>query len=377
MSATIAIIAPVILLIVVILASLFLSNRLAIYFNYLSIKKWRIILLVAVIGSIASMLVFTTTAHWAGRYVFMLSSVIIGFMLYLLLSTLFFELTGLILPIKTRIRAYLSLSVAAMICIYGSWNAARPMVKEVTIPVAGLQKEIRAIHLTDIHLGNFRGKRFLDKVVKKVSELQPNVIFHTGDLFDAKVPLHHNTLAAFGTLNIPHFFVEGNHDIEAGRQEVFDLLDSQGINILENEIVQYNNLQIIGLKYMLADSMSFDIHTSEEKETIAEVLERLPIEADSPTIVLHHSPMGLQYAQEHGVELMLSGHTHGGQMWPLTYIAQWLFVYNNGLYQFEDLTVYTSQGIGTMFSLMRIGTRSEITLLKLIPVNNRQNKLNI
>ncbi len=374
MNPSLAIIAPISLLILVILAGLFLASRLNLYFGILSLNQWRLLTYGLVFGSLISMIAFTTTPLLIGRAIFMFSSLSVGLVLFFLIGVLVVEAFHLALPISPKLRGMISLSFAILMCSYGIWNASRPVVKKVTIPISGLTEKIRAVHLTDIHLGNFRGKRFLDRVIQKTRELEPEVIFHTGDLFDAKAPMNENTLASFGNMDAPHFFVEGNHDIEVGLQEVFDLASEQNFTILENEISAFRGLQIVGLKYMLADTASFDIHASAEKETIADVLARLPIDEHKPTIALHHSPMGFQYAEKHGVDLMLAGHTHGGQIWPLTYIANSIFPYNRGLFRYENLAIYVSEGIGTMFTPMRIGTQSEITLLELVPPVNEIKK---
>lgn len=113
--------------------------------------------------------------------------------------------------------------LASLLTIYGAWNAYTIKVKEVIIPIKGLTQEIRAVHITDVHLGNFRGKREVDKIVRKIKELNPDVVFNTGDMFDSKAHFGEgkDVLSAFRTLNMPHNnFVYGNHDEHVGVEEV-------------------------------------------------------------------------------------------------------------------------------------------------------------
>jgi len=84
-------------------------------------------------------------------------------------------------------------------------------------------------------------------------------------------------------------------------------------------------------------------------------------------VLLHHSPDGIKYANQHGVDLYLAGHTHAGQLFPIKYIAKLIFDYNKGLRDYNGTKIYVSQGAGTFGPPMRVGTISELTLLKLKP----------
>ncbi|WDF66941.1 metallophosphoesterase [Sphingobacterium oryzagri] len=256
-----------------------------------------------------------------------------------------------------------------MLSIYGVWNAYTIQVKELTIPVVGLKREIRAVHITDAHLGNFRGKDEVEKIVRKIKELHPEIVFNTGDMFDSKSHFTdgNDVLEAFRSLNAPHYFVYGNHDEQVGIEEVIKQMKSANAIVLQNEISFFGELQIIGLNNMLADRHTFDIHSTAASETIADVMHELEIKQDAPTIVLHHRPDGVKYMQQKDVDLLLAGHTHGGQLFPFTFIAKLMFGYNNGLYRNGTMQIYVSEGTGTIFTPIRLGTKSELTLLKLIP----------
>jgi predicted MPP superfamily phosphohydrolase len=86
-----------------------------------------------------------------------------------------------------------------------------------------------------------------------------------------------------------------------------------------------------------------------------------------PTVLLHHSPDGIQYANQHGVNLYLAGHTHAGQLFPVKYIAHLFFDYNKGLHDFKGTKMFVSQGVGTFGPPMRVGTKSEIVVITLKP----------
>ncbi|MDL2296904.1 metallophosphoesterase [Bacteroidales bacterium OttesenSCG-928-B11] len=242
-------------------------------------------------------------------------------------------------------------------------------MKEITIPIKGLTKEIRAIHLTDVHLGNLRGKKTVEQIVQKIDKLNPDVVFNTGDMFDGRMHFTNgnDVLSAFQTMRAPHYFVYGNHDQHVGVNEVITRMKSGNINVLLNEIAYFGELQIIGLNNMLPDNHTFDPHTTDTSQTIEKTLNGLDIKENLPAIVLHHRPDGVKYMQEEGVDLLLAGHTHAGQIFPFTFIAKLMFGYNSGLYQYENMAIYVSEGIGTIFAPVRLGTRSEMTLMRLVP----------
>jgi len=132
-------------------------------------------------------------------------------------------------------------------------------------------------------------------------------------------------------------------------------------------MTRFGELQIIGLNNMLPDKDSFDMHTTADSGTIADVLNGLEIEENRPTIVLHHRPDGVNYMQEKGADLLLAGHTHAGQIFPFTFIAKLMFGYNRGFYRYETMDILVSEGTGTIFAPVRLGTRSEMVLVRLVP----------
>ncbi len=177
-------------------------------------------------------------------------------------------------------------------------------------------------------------------------------------------------LKPFETLNIPHYFVYGNHDEHVGVKQVTQLVEKSGATVLMNEIAYFKDLQIVGLNNMLADSNALDLHATNHTETVETILNELDIKENHPTLILHHRPAGVKFMDNKGAQLLLAGHTHAGQMFPFTLIAKWMFGYNKGHYKYNNLHIYVSEGVGTIFSPIRFGTGSEITLLRLIPVKN-------
>lgn len=347
-------------------ASVYLGGRFHAHLPEVSRWGWTLILVTASLGALFGMIGFAVTPRRTGRFLFCASSLLIGFLLYLVFASLLVQLAGLVFDIDPQTSGYLSLALTAVILVYGVVNASILRTTHLTIPIKGLQEEIRAVHVSDVHLGHFRGKRHLDKIIKRINQLSPDVVFNTGDLFDSRSGLGATRLNGLRQISAPHFFVEGNHDVHVGANVIKDLLRAEKVHVLENEVTHFGPLQIIGLNHMQADSNSFDVHV-DGKQTIEQTLLQLPINKQAPTIVLHHVPSGVRYVQQAGADLYLAGHTHGGQIFPLTLVAKLMFGYNNGLYHFQGLPIYVSDGAGTMFTPMRIGTRSEITVINLVP----------
>lgn len=328
------------------------------------------------------------TTGWLMHGVCLASSVLVGVLVWLLLSSLATDLVlwglkqfpkvregagflfspkgfGLIAGTLTLVLSVVSLAVSAV-----------PRVKEVEVVLPKLKEPVKAVQFSDVHLGHFRGNRHLQRLVDMANGTGADVAFITGDLFESWYNFSPETLDPLRNLKMPVFFVEGNHDGYVDAAAVKEMVRSAGVKVLENETVLWpvpgtsDTLQIIGLDMMNADSRSHNMHASAREETIESTLAQLPLSNAFPTIMLHHCPVGAEYAEKAGVGLYLSGHTHGGQFFPLTYINDAAFKYNRGLYRVgESATqIYVSVGSGTFGPPMRLGTRGEVTLINLVGV---------
>jgi len=288
-------------------------------------------------------------------------------LIFFLFSLVVIDVLNLIFKFNPKIRRLLSIGLGVLFAVYGLWNAHTVKVKEITIPIKGLTHEIRAVHISDVHLGNYWGKRQMDKIVGNIKTLNPDVIFHTGDLFDSKAHFGEgkDVLSAFRSLNVPHYFVNGNHDIIVEEQEVKNQLKKANATVLYNEIANFGELQIIGLNNMQSDENSFDPSTQSGTETIKSVLENMIIDNNRPSIVLHHRPDGMKYMHEKGIDLFLAGHTHAGQMFPFS-----LFLKINfgkfSYFKYETMDIHVSEGTGAVIPI-RFGTNNIIALIRLVP----------
>ncbi len=357
----------VIFLSIIVLANIYLARRFGFYFGVENLRTLYILFAGTTVFMIGGLAGFTNSVSFAGTILYKIAAVIMGFVLYLLIINLLIDLLSLFVKIKPLTHGLISLTITTLISVFGILNAYNTRVKAIEIPIAGLSEEITLMHLTDIHIGHFRGVKFLGNLVKQTNNLKPDIVVITGDLFDGKVRLKQEILEPLKQLDAPAFFVEGNHDGYTGVEKVKELVRNTGVRVLENEVFEVAGIQLAGLNHMLPDSTTVGMHATLSRATIKNILPTLSIKKDIPSLLLHHSPDGIQYAAEEGIDLYLAGHTHAGQLFPVTLINDLIFKYNKGLHSYNGTKIYVSPGAGTFGPPMRIGTRSEITFIKLVP----------
>jgi predicted MPP superfamily phosphohydrolase len=349
---------------------IYLSRRLAWYFNYKRIRHLYIGFSAATIFMILGIGVFSGASSLLSSVLYAMAAFLMGILLYLLLCIILLHLVQVFLEIPGKKFGIIALVLTLSICVGGAWNAYSPRVTEVEVPLDGLEKEIRAIQISDIHIGHLIGGRFMQKIVDKCMEQDPDLVFITGDLFDNRSNLSRAPLAPLADFNVPVYFVEGNHDKYTGSDKVKQYLREMNVRVLENEMANQDGIQIIGLDHVIPENWAYKMHMSTGGNSIGEVLMDIKVSPDEPIILLHHSPDGIQFAREKGVDLYLAGHTHGGQIFPVNYIGELSFDYNRGLHDYYGTRIFVSQGVGTWGPPMRVGTKSEIALIKLIPDRN-------
>lgn len=323
----------------------------------------------AILLSLSSMLLspMPFTANHFMNILVVFFAYLLSFLLIFLLSLLVSDVLKLIFRFKKKTFLSILISFTTILFLYTTINAFCIQTKETQIQLPHLAKEIKAVHLSDIHLGHFRGEKHLRKIVNKVNELNPDIIFITGDLVESHYNSDIQTLQPIKDLNAPVYFVDGNHDAQVGVEKLKNNLREIGVRVLENEFVDTLGLRIIGLEYMRPNKQTSDPLSVAERKTIQTIIPTIPVLDTLPTIVLHHTPLGSEYVSKAGADLYLCGHTHGGQIFPLTLINDKNFVYNRGLYKKDRLQIYVSQGSGTFGIPLRLGTNPEITVLKLQP----------
>lgn len=345
----------------------FLASRFRQYCGLASIKLPLAILLWSFTLSCAGFAGFLHSTSTLGSAIHQLCALLMGGFIQLILATLLVELVRKIIAFPPKFAGVTVILLSLTLSGYGVYNAKQLRVTERTIGIAGLTAPLRVVHLTDTHLGHFRSAKELQAIVEQVNALNPDLVLHTGDLIDSRVHLADGVLAPLAQIKAPMFFVDGNHDLDTDVLTISDQLKQLGVRFLNNEIVDFKGVQIVGLRYMQADDKAFRSQLKPRTLTVKAVLQQLAIDDNKPSILMHHAPRGTAYAQQAGIDLYLAGHTHGGQLFPFNFIADLLFEYNAGLFDLKGMKINIPYGTGTYATPMRLGTRSELVVLNLVP----------
>jgi uncharacterized protein len=287
------------------------------------------------------------------RIFYTLASAWMGISFYLLTIMGIYWIVSFFIKIPGEMAGIIIITISAVLSGYSILNSNYIEVKELKIPLKGLKRGFKAVQLSDIHIGSIRNSGYLNKVVEKTNEIDPEVIFITGDMVDGSAKLHTHTFSAINKLKAPVFFIIGNHEAYEGLDEVFRVLNGVDMEILRDQMVEFNGIQIIGVEY------------SFERNHMETVLSKIKLDPDKPSIVLYHTPTELVASAEAGIGLQLSGHTHAGQMLPFNYLVRLMFRYMKGIYKYKDTYLYVSPGTGTWGPPMRLGSRCEITIIDL------------
>lgn len=255
-------------------------------------------------------------------------------------------------------------SVIALVLIYvsyGIFSAFNPQVKHISVKIENLPdtwKGKTAVHISDVHLGHILKADFLHGIVGRINDLDPEIVFITGDLFDGMdgdlagiaKPLE-NIKAPWGM-----FYVTGNHETYLGVEKAFAAIKDTGIKVLNDEEVNIKGMQIIGVSYPERGV----------SKNIGDAINSIDsYDPDLPSILLYHSPVQIQRVRETGIDFQLSGHTHKGQLFPLRLITWLIYMgYDYGLHTEGNYSIYTSSGVGVWGPTMRTAATPEIVVIK-------------
>ncbi|MGZ3446568.1 MAG: metallophosphoesterase [Myxococcaceae bacterium] len=256
--------------------------------------------------------------------------------------------------------------VAAGFSAYGVRRAfAPPSIDEFAVRIPRLHRAfdgLRIVQVSDIHIGDVLGREFLQDMVRRCNALKPDLVAVTGDLVDGHVDRIGSTIAEIQGLRsrFGSYFITGNHEFYSGDVAWCAALEQMGLTVLRNRTVTLRDgdaqLDLVGV----------DDYGQREQprgwDLDAAVAGRDP---ERPAVLLAHQPRAVEEGLAKGIGLQLSGHTHGGQLFPITGLVSALWTYSAGLYRVGEGHVYVHRGTGFWGPPMRIGSPPEIAAITL------------
>ena len=271
-------------------------------------------------------------------------------------------------PAWVPVGALVAVSVGVLITALG------PHVRRVDIPVEGLAPELDGLQIaqiSDLHVGPTMRRAYVQRVVNMTRQLSPDLIALTGDIVDGSVSRRAAQVAPLQALASDRaFFVLGNHDYYSGAAPWTAHFEAMGFRVLRNSHV---TVERGGARLVIGGVIDFAARMSDRE---ARPRPDLATDGDARPafrLLLAHNPKIAPAAEQAGFDLQLSGHTHAGQFFPWTFVIHLVHgPHAAGLSRRGRLWVYTSAGTGTWGPPVRLGTRPEITLLRIVAVNGRE-----
>ena len=233
-----------------------------------------------------------------------------------------------------------------------------PVVQSYEVRLPGLSDEMDGkvlVALADLHLGSLIGKRWLAARVDQIREEQPDLIVLLGDLFEGHGQPQEGVLPILRRLSAPLgiWAVTGNHEFHGGDNKSIDLMNAAGFRLLRNRWVEVRP----GFILAGVDDLTAKYRAGREGDFISQAL------ADRPpgvTVLLSHTPWQVDQAASIDTNLMLSAHTHGGQIWPFSYLTRRVYPLVGGRYEVGGMPVIVCRGTGTWGPRMRLWRPGEI-----------------
>jgi predicted MPP superfamily phosphohydrolase len=326
---------------------------------WLSSKKGKIIVFLSLIlisaGFIGTFIALNFYNNLTLRLLYLLCAILIGWLFYLtIVGILFRFITFFKWPINREKLAIIGVYIATLLFIIGLIYSIWPRVRTVEIKIDNLPDQWRGqkiVQISDLHLGSIHGVNFLRRIINKVDNLNPDYLFITGDLFDG----HPGQVSKIGpelknlTVTKKVIFIPGNHDKYLGLDKFSTYLEQANILSLVDRAVTIDGLEIIGYDFL-----------NKEWRSGRQIQDLRPYEGQT-RLLLNHTPTEIDEAKNLNINLQLSGHSHRGQMWPVSFLTRLIYgKYQYGLHTEGSYSIYTTSGIGSWGPPLRTFNRPEI-----------------
>jgi predicted MPP superfamily phosphohydrolase len=315
---------------------------------------------------------FSSLLVWIGSFW-------LGAMVYFLLFSVFFDIIRAVnyffpfYSTESRLR-YSELKFFLFICVLsavfvivfiGFINARIPRIKklEIKIPKPSGFETLKIAMASDIHLGTIVSRLMIEKIVKLINSLEADIVLLPGDVVDEDIGpvIKQNLGETLRKIKSKYgvYAITGNHEYIGGVEPACKYLEEHGITMLRDACVLIENeIYIVG-----REDRSIKQFSGKLRKPLKEIMNG--IDKSKPLILMDHQPVKLIEAEENGVDLQLSGHTHHGQLWPFNFITKKVYGLSRGYRVKGSTQYYVSCGVGTWGPPIRTGNKPEIINIEL------------
>lgn len=291
------------------------------------------------------------------RTMFNIGSIWLLFTLYMVIALIITDLVHLAVP-SFRGGFWIALVAVGALLGYGHWRYLHPRVVELDLtierPIEG--GEMKIVAVSDVHLGEGTGRTKLRRYVDMINAQQPDVVLIAGDLIDNSVVpvVRDKMLDEMDRIDVPIYLALGNHEYISDLAKVEALLSNSSVRLLRDSIATLpNGVQLVGR----------DDRSNRHRKPLSALIEKT--DTSRPIVVIDHQPYHLNEADSLGIDLQFSGHTHRGQVWPLNWLTDRIYEQSYGYRRWSHAHIYVSSGLSLWGPPFRIGTQSEIVVIRL------------
>ena len=264
--------------------------------------------------------------------------------------------------------------------LYGHLHYKHKYRHEVTLTSEKVSKPVKLVMMSDLHLGYHNRRDELHRWVDMINAEQPDLVLIAGDIIDGSIrPLKEQKMyEEFQRIKAPIYACLGNHEYYSGEPGAQQFYRNAGIHLLQDSVAKVGDLCIIGRddrtnrhrkslgKIIKENSSLIHAQTSEQSSSThssAQPSGRFAPSGQRFLILIDHQPYHLEQAEQHHVDFQFSGHTHHGQVWPISWITESIYECAFGAYKKGHTDYYISSGLGIWGGKFRIGTRSEYVVV--------------
>ncbi len=309
-------------------------------------------------------LLSTIGGYWIAAFVYLLGLVVIIDIFSFIGKKL--NIIPAIIKNNSWFLAFAVITAVGILLAVGTYNAMIPKISGYDITInkkAGNLKKLKVAMISDVHLGDIIGRDRLKNAVEIINSMEPDMVVIAGDLFDSAIePVKKdNMLAELKGIKAKYgaFAIMGNHEhFSNSIDEITNMIEENGVTVLRDKAVL-----IDGSYYLVGREDKTGHRFGNTRAALDDLLK----EADKtlPIIVLDHQPSGLEEPKSSGVDLQLSGHTHGGQFFPASIVTNMMFEQDYGYLQDGNFNIIVSCGYGTWGPTVRIGSQSEVVKINI------------